>query len=137
MAWDARNLVSTRGERVVPEVSRKVVILDDVGVRLALSRLNLPEHIIVGSLPRNVEAVRMQVSRVRLVERVRATVSLRRLGRANRVVVLAEAIHERQLDAVADLDLPARAAELDHAVDLVDARLELRLARLHEGHVDD
>ena len=85
----------------------------------------------------------MQVSRVRLVERVRATnfsehtVSLRRLGVAYLVVVLAEAIHERQLDAVADLDLPARAAEFDHAVDLVDARLELRLARLHEGHVDD
>ena len=79
----------------------------------------------------------MEVGCIGLVERVRSTVSLRLLGLVLLVVVFAEAIDERKLDAVADLDLPARAAELDDAVDLVDARLELRLARLDQGHVDD
>ena len=76
MAWDARNLVSTRGERVVPKVSGKVVVLDDVGVRLALSRFDIIEHEVVGSLPRHVEAVRVEVGCIGLVERVRSTVSL-------------------------------------------------------------
>ena len=57
----------------------------------------------------------MEVGCIGLVERVRSTVSLRLLGLVLLVVVFAEAIDERKLDAVADLDLPARAAELDQA----------------------